>query len=64
MIMPPGLAHPFHRHPELEEIIYVVSGTAEQWVDREKQRLRAGEVARRHYEENGERKFLAYDSLS
>jgi hypothetical protein len=26
--------------------------------------LRAGEVARRHYEENGERKFLAYDSLS
>jgi nitrate reductase alpha subunit len=26
--------------------------------------LRAGEAARHHYEENGERKFLAYDSLS
>jgi nitrate reductase alpha subunit len=26
--------------------------------------LRAGEAARHHYEENGERKFLAHDSLS
>jgi quercetin dioxygenase-like cupin family protein len=29
----------------MEEIIYVVSGTAEQWVDREKRTLRAGEIA-------------------
>lgn len=43
--MPPGRAHQFHRHPAMEEIIYVVSGTAEQWVDREKQTLRAGEMA-------------------
>lgn len=43
--MPAGQAHQFHRHPELEEIIYVISGTAEQWVDREKRLLRAGDLA-------------------
>lgn len=43
--MPPGQAHKFHRHPEMEEIIYVISGTAEQWVDREKQLLTAGQSA-------------------
>lgn len=43
--MPPGRAHQFHRHPTMEEIIYVVSGTAEQWVDREKRLLVAGDVA-------------------
>lgn len=43
--MPPGRAHQFHRHPVLEEIIYVISGTAEQWVDRVKRRLGAGDCA-------------------
>jgi quercetin dioxygenase-like cupin family protein len=43
--MPPGRAHQFHRHPELEEIIYVISGTAEQWVDREKRLLGPGDMA-------------------
>ncbi len=43
--MPPGEAHKFHRHPEMEEIIYVLSGSAEQWVDREKRVLTAGQVA-------------------
>jgi quercetin dioxygenase-like cupin family protein len=43
--MPAGTAHQFHRHPEMEEIIYVVSGTAEQWVDREKRVLKAGDSA-------------------
>ena len=43
--MPPGRAHQFHRHPALEEIIYVVSGTAEQWVDREQRRLGPGDSA-------------------
>jgi quercetin dioxygenase-like cupin family protein len=43
--MPPGEAHQFHRHPAMEEIIYVVSGTAEQWVDRDSRILRAGELA-------------------
>ncbi len=43
--MPPGRAHQFHRHPQMEEIIYVISGTAEQWVDREKRLLGPGESA-------------------
>jgi quercetin dioxygenase-like cupin family protein len=43
--MPPGRAHQFHRHPEMEEIIYVISGTAEQWVDSEMRVLHAGDSA-------------------
>jgi quercetin dioxygenase-like cupin family protein len=43
--MPAGRAHQFHRHPAMEEIIYVESGTAEQWVDRDRRILRAGETA-------------------
>jgi quercetin dioxygenase-like cupin family protein len=43
--MPPGTAHAFHRHPLMEEIIYVISGTAEQWVDRESRTLGPGEMA-------------------
>jgi quercetin dioxygenase-like cupin family protein len=43
--MPPGQGHAFHRHPEMEEIIYVLEGEAEQWVEREKCTLRAGESA-------------------
>ena len=43
--MPPGRAHQFHRHPAMEEIIYVLSGTAEQWVDRERRTLGAGDIA-------------------
>ena len=43
--MPPGRAHQFHRHPEMEELLYILSGTAEQWVAREKRVLGAGEVA-------------------
>ena len=45
VLMPKGKAHQFHRHPAMEEIIYVVSGVAEQWVDREKRLLRAGDSA-------------------
>jgi quercetin dioxygenase-like cupin family protein len=43
--MPPHQAHKFHRHPALEEIIYVISGTAEQWVDRDKRILGPGDAA-------------------
>ena len=39
----PGQAHRFHRHPKMEEILYVLSGTAEQWVEREKRFMRAGD---------------------
>jgi quercetin dioxygenase-like cupin family protein len=43
--MPPGAGHQFHTHPELDEIIYVIEGVAEQWVDRERRRLKSGESA-------------------
>jgi quercetin dioxygenase-like cupin family protein len=39
----PGEAHRFHYHPHMEEILYVLSGTAEQWVEREKRRLGPGD---------------------
>ena len=43
--MPAGKAHEFHRHPEMEEIIYIEEGQAEQWVDREMKILGPGESA-------------------
>ncbi len=43
--LPPGEGHNFHRHPELEEVIYVLSGEVEQWVEKEFRLLEAGEVA-------------------
>ena len=64
---PPGKAHKFHTHPGREEIIYVLSGTAEQWVGKEMRTLGPGEMA--HIPKNtphatvnrgaGELKFLA-----
>ncbi len=43
--MPAGAAHRFHRHPALEELLYVVDGRVEQWVDREKRVRGPGELA-------------------
>ncbi len=45
VLMPAGRAHQFHRHPTMEEIIYVISGTAEQWVDHDKRLLGPGDSA-------------------
>jgi len=45
VVMPPGRAHQFHRHPAMEEIIYVIAGTAEQWVRDERRVLTVGESA-------------------
>lgn len=39
----PGAAHKFHYHPRMEEILYILSGTAEQWVEREKKILGPGD---------------------
>ena len=39
----PGAAHPFHFHPKMEEILYILSGTAEQWVEREKKIMGPGD---------------------
>jgi len=41
----PGRGHAFHTHPHREEIIYVVSGRAEQWVGREQRFLEPGDMA-------------------
>lgn len=43
--MPPGKGHAFHRHPAMEEIIYVISGRAEQWVEHESRILGPGDTA-------------------
>jgi quercetin dioxygenase-like cupin family protein len=43
--MPAGKAHAFHRHPCMEELIYCLAGSAEQWVGRERRVLRPGDVA-------------------
>ena len=42
--LPPGDGHDFHEHPGMEEILYVTSGTAEQWVEQEKRILKAGDM--------------------
>ena len=40
----PGGGHPFHRHPEQEEVIWVREGRIEQWLEDAKQELGAGEA--------------------
>ena len=37
--------HPFHTHPTREELIYIISGRAEQWVGQKHQILGPGEMA-------------------
>jgi len=39
----PGEGHPFHMHPDMDEVIYIVSGCAEQWLEQESKVLQAGE---------------------
>ena len=39
----PGKCHDFHRHPGQEEVIYVIEGTIEQWLEQEKRVLTAGD---------------------
>ena len=40
----PGKSHAFHRHPNQEEVIYVLEGEVEQWVEDERRLLRAGDA--------------------
>ena len=39
-----GKAHDFHFHPGQEEVIYVLEGSIEQWVERERMTLAAGDA--------------------
>jgi quercetin dioxygenase-like cupin family protein len=41
----PGKGHNFHKHPDQEEVILCVTGSVEQWVDREKRILAPGDSA-------------------
>ena len=40
----PGAGHPFHRHPDQEEIIWVREGHIEQWLGDAKHELGPGEA--------------------
>ena len=40
----PGTSHGFHHHPEMDEIIYVLGGEMEQWIEEEKRTLRRGDA--------------------
>jgi quercetin dioxygenase-like cupin family protein len=40
--IPPGGRHAFHTHPNKEEVIYIIEGEAEQWLEQEKQTLGPG----------------------
>ena len=42
--MEPGWSHPFHNHPTREEIIYILSGRAEQWIGEQYRILGPGEM--------------------
>jgi len=39
----PGGGHAFHKHPNQEEVIYVIEGEVEQWCDQEKRILKPGD---------------------
>ncbi len=42
--MEPYRSHPFHTHPTREEIIFIISGQAEQWVGQTHRILKPGEM--------------------
>ncbi len=44
VVIVPDQGHAFHKHPDQEEIIFVVSGKLEQWVEREKRVLGPGDA--------------------
>jgi len=39
----PGHGHNFHKHPDQEEVIYVIEGAVEQWLEQEKRLLTPGD---------------------
>lgn len=40
----PGGGHPFHIHPSMDEVIYILSGEAEQWIEKEVRTLLPAEA--------------------
>jgi quercetin dioxygenase-like cupin family protein len=43
--MPAGTAHGFHRHPGREEVLWIIDGEGEQWVDQERMVIGPGDSA-------------------
>ena len=41
----PGQGHNFHKHPDQEEVIYVIDGQIEQWIEKNRQNLKPGDSA-------------------
>jgi quercetin dioxygenase-like cupin family protein len=41
----PGQGHNFHKHPDQEEVIFVVSGSVEQWIGEQRRVLGPGDAA-------------------
>lgn len=39
----PGFGHNFHKHPEQEEVLYVIEGEVEQWLEQNKRVLKPGD---------------------
>ena len=40
----PGFGHNFHKHPDQEEVLYVLDGQVEQWLEEEKRILHPGDA--------------------
>lgn len=40
----PQKGHNFHKHPDQEEVIYLISGSIEQWIEDKKQVLHPGDA--------------------
>jgi quercetin dioxygenase-like cupin family protein len=40
----PGYGHDFHRHPRQEEVLYLLSGSLEQWLEGDKRMLQPGDA--------------------
>ncbi|HUT09863.1 MAG TPA: cupin domain-containing protein [Thermoguttaceae bacterium] len=66
-----GQRNPMHIHPNCEEILYVLSGSCEHWLDKEKCVLKAGDVIRiptgvphyaRTFEKEGMKAVIVYSS--
>lgn len=43
VLIAPGDGHDFHIHPAMDEILYVLRGKCEQWVEDEKMEMDAGD---------------------
>ena len=43
-VIEPGMGHGFHYHEDREEFLYILEGEIEQWIEKEKRILHAGDV--------------------